>query len=41
MEFFVTPRFHIEFSDGVNRFIVEFEEDLDNDGILCYPKISH
>ena len=40
MELFITPRFHIEYSDGVNRFIREVEEDLDNDGILRYTKIS-
>ena len=41
MELFINPRFHTEYSDGVNRFIREVEEDLDNDGTLHYPKISH
>ena len=34
MELFINPRFHIEYSDGVNMFIREVEEDLDNDGTL-------
>ena len=29
----------VSYSFGVNRFIREFDQDLDNEGILCYLRL--